>query len=126
LKTAPENVHPGSNCRFWREFMPIYEYRCIECQQLFEEWHKRAEDSARDHNCPICKGQARRIISNTSFSLKGGGWYATEYGPKRNEGKNDGSAPCFGPASSEAPTACAPSESCSSAAACNAAVATPA
>lgn len=66
--------------------MPIYEYRCEDCQQLFEEWCKQVEDDAVEHSCPICKGRGHRLISNTSFALKGGGWYVTEYGSKKNTG----------------------------------------
>ncbi|MFI3270719.1 MAG: zinc ribbon domain-containing protein [Pseudomonadota bacterium] len=60
--------------------MPIYEYRCQDCQNVFEEWLKNFNDDAP--NCPSCGGQAERIMSNTTFVLKGGGWYVTEYGNK--------------------------------------------
>ena len=79
--------------------MPIYEYRCKECQQVFEEWCKRIEDEKITHVCPICKGQADRLISNTSFALKGGGWYVTEYGSHKGKGADEKSA---APASSDA------------------------
>ena len=102
--------------------MPIYEYRCIECQQLFEEWCKHAEGSSTNHNCPICKGRACRIISNTTFALKGGGWYVTEYGSRRNGEKGGGSASCSESASSEVPAACASSEPCAATGTCNVAV----
>ena len=69
--------------------MPIYEYRCVECHQVFEEWCKHVEDGNRSRSCPICKGQAQRLISNTSFALKGGGWYATEYGTHKNRSAAD-------------------------------------
>jgi putative FmdB family regulatory protein len=98
--------------------MPIYEYRCTECQQIFEDWCKQANDST-EHSCPTCKGQAHRIMSNTSFALKGGGWYATEYGSRRNEEKSGAS--CSDSTSSEAPAACASSGSCAGAGTCNAA-----
>jgi predicted nucleic acid-binding Zn ribbon protein len=29
--------------------------------------------------CPTCKGKLRRLISLTSFQLKGTGWYTTDY-----------------------------------------------
>lgn len=64
--------------------MPIYEYRCKECQQVFEKWCKHVEDGTAQHACPVCKGQADRLISQTSFALKGGGWYVTEYGSRKN------------------------------------------
>ena len=33
--------------------------------------------------CPSCNAEElERLIANTSFSLKGGGWYADGYGPR--------------------------------------------
>ena len=72
--------------------MPIYEYRCKECHQLFEEWCHHIEDESVPHNCPICKGQAKRLVSHTSFALKGGGWYVTEYGSRKNAQGDSSSA----------------------------------
>jgi putative FmdB family regulatory protein len=57
--------------------MPIYEYRCQECQQIFEQWQK--DFSTQDKSCPVCGNTAQRLISNTSFVLKGSGWYVTDY-----------------------------------------------
>lgn len=57
--------------------MPIYEYRCQECQQIFEQWQKDYSD--QDKSCPVCGGRSQRLISNTSFVLKGSGWYVTDY-----------------------------------------------
>lgn len=57
--------------------MPIYEYSCQDCKQIFEDWQKDYEE--RDIPCPVCNGQASRLISSTSFVLKGGGWYASGY-----------------------------------------------
>lgn len=57
--------------------MPIYEYRCCDCEQIFEEWQKGFED--KDVPCPVCGHKAKRIISNTAFVLKGTGWYVTDY-----------------------------------------------
>ena len=65
--------------------MPIYEYRCKDCQQVFEEWCKSFEDGDSERTCPVCKAPAKRIISNTSFALKGGGWYVTDYGSHKNK-----------------------------------------
>ncbi len=71
--------------------MPIYEYQCPECAHVFEEWVKSATDENADHHpCPSCQATASRMMSNTSFVLKGGGWYVTEYGngAKNQEGQN--------------------------------------
>ena len=59
--------------------MPIYEYRCSACGTIFEDWVKTFDTP--DHKpCPDCGGDAQKIISDTSFLLKGTGWYATQYG----------------------------------------------
>lgn len=57
--------------------MPIYEYRCEHCGD-FEEM-QRISDPALER-CPKCRRKVRRLISNTSFQLKGSGWYVTDYG----------------------------------------------
>ena len=61
--------------------MPIYEYRCAKCNTLFEEW-TRHFDSQESETCPVCGGVAHRILSQTSFKLEGGGWFASCYGNK--------------------------------------------
>ena len=64
--------------------MPIYEYTCPQCRKNFEEWLK-SDDDASTHPCPVCGTASPRIISNTTFILKGGGWYVTEYGSHHAE-----------------------------------------
>lgn len=91
--------------------MPIYEYRCADCHQVFEEWCKRVTDAEDGHACPICNGQAHRLISHTSFALRGEGWYVTEYGTRKNtpEKTADAAASTSGPASApSAPSAFTP------------------
>jgi putative FmdB family regulatory protein len=68
--------------------MPIYEYCCEDCRQIFEEWQKDFQD--REKICPVCGGTSQRLISNTSFVLKGGGWYASGYSKESGgNGKKD-------------------------------------
>ncbi|MBR4741739.1 MAG: zinc ribbon domain-containing protein [Desulfovibrio sp.] len=62
--------------------MPIYEYLCPHCQNVFEEWVKVANDQDEEP-CPKCGTPAPKMISHTSFVLKGGGWYVTEYGNRK-------------------------------------------
>lgn len=64
--------------------MPIYEYRCKDCHQIFEEWTKQIGDDT-PRVCPVCNSPAERIMSNTSFVLNGDGWYVTDYGFKSKE-----------------------------------------
>jgi putative FmdB family regulatory protein len=56
--------------------MPIYEYKCDKCG-VFEVTQRITEKALK--KCPTCKGKVERIISNTSFVLKGSGWYVTDY-----------------------------------------------
>jgi putative FmdB family regulatory protein len=61
--------------------MPIYEYQCKACQHEFEREQRITEEPVKD--CPKCGApQARRLISRTSFVLKGGGWYSDLYSSK--------------------------------------------
>lgn len=65
--------------------MPIYEYQCPKCG-VFEVTQRITEDPLKE--CPTCKADVHRIISNTSFILKGSGWYATDYARSSNKGES--------------------------------------
>jgi putative FmdB family regulatory protein len=70
--------------------MPIYEYNCDKCG-VFEVTQRITENPLK--KCPTCKGKVERIISATSFVLKGSGWYATDYarsGSSKSETKSEG------------------------------------
>ena len=67
--------------------MPIYEYQCVKCG-TFEITQRITEKPLG--KCPTCKGKVKKLISNTSFQLKGTGWYITDYARKGNgEPKTD-------------------------------------
>jgi len=57
--------------------MPIYEYQCENCSRRFEVMQRMTEPLLA--TCENCGGHVRRLISQTSFVLKGGGWYVTDY-----------------------------------------------
>lgn len=57
--------------------MPIYEYTCRSCGRNFECMQRITEPPIAP--CPRCGATADRIISASSFSLKGGGWYKDGY-----------------------------------------------
>jgi putative FmdB family regulatory protein len=65
--------------------MPIYEYECGKCG-VFETSQRISE--APLTKCPTCRRKVRRLISSTSFQLKGSGWYVTDYA--RNAGDKKG------------------------------------
>ena len=60
--------------------MPIYEYRCEKCKRHHEIMQKITEKPLS--LCPSCGGTMKKMISNTSFVLKGSGWYVTDYAGK--------------------------------------------
>lgn len=62
--------------------MPIYEYKCQRCGD-FEVTQRITEKPLS--RCPTCKGRVKKLISNTSFQLKGTGWYITDYARKDKE-----------------------------------------
>ena len=58
--------------------MPIYEYECAKCSHQFEREQRMADPPVK--TCPKCKGRkVNKLISRSSFVLKGGGWYADGY-----------------------------------------------
>ena len=57
--------------------MPIYEYECLQCGKNLEIIQKFSDEPLSV--CPECHGTLKKCISNTSFVLKGSGWYVTDY-----------------------------------------------
>jgi putative FmdB family regulatory protein len=60
--------------------VPIYEYRCLKCLKEFEAMQKFSDSPLK--KCPTCGGSVKRLISRSSFQLKGSGWYLTDYAKK--------------------------------------------
>ena len=60
--------------------MPIYEYECQQCKKVTETMQKFSD--APLTQCPKCKGDLKKMISQSSFHLKGSGWYVTDYARK--------------------------------------------
>nr|NJM01042.1 zinc ribbon domain-containing protein [Desulfobacula sp.] len=58
--------------------MPVYEYQCKDCGKI-EEVFQKISDPVRT-TCSHCKGGLSKLISQSSFHLKGSGWYVTDYG----------------------------------------------
>jgi putative FmdB family regulatory protein len=61
--------------------MPIYEYQCRKCGKQFEAFQGITEAELK--SCKFCKGKVNKLVSLSSFSLKGSGWYVTDYAGKK-------------------------------------------
>ena len=65
--------------------MPIYEYKCQNCEHYFEVLQRISEEPLS--TCPECKKNAlKKLVSAPNFRLKGEGWYETDF--KKDNQKN--------------------------------------
>lgn len=75
--------------------MPIYEYECAKCGRKEEALQKFSDKPLA--RCSHCSGKLHRLVSRSSFHLKGTGWYVTDYAGKsrtssaspKDKGKED-------------------------------------
>src|SRR5258708_478417 len=58
--------------------MPLYEYKCDTCGNVFELRQKFADQPLSVHE--NCGGKVERLISAPGLHFKGSGWYVTDYG----------------------------------------------
>jgi putative FmdB family regulatory protein len=68
--------------------LPIYEYKCEGCGEVFEVIQKFADEPLTVHK--KCGGHVDRLMSAPSFQFKGSGWYATDYAKGGNSGPGKG------------------------------------
>ncbi|HUU50329.1 MAG TPA: zinc ribbon domain-containing protein [Nitrospinota bacterium] len=57
--------------------MPIYEYKCNSCGHRFEKIQSFSDSPIE--KCEVCNGKVSKLLSKSTFHLKGSGWYATDY-----------------------------------------------
>ena len=57
--------------------MPLYDYRCHRCGEVFEVRQKFADPLLTEHEA--CGGEVERLISAPALQFKGTGWYVTDY-----------------------------------------------
>ena len=73
--------------------MPLYEYECSQCGQIEEALQSFSDKPLK--KCRHCAGKLHKLISQSSFHLKGTGWYVTDYAGKsgqKTQAKNDSKA----------------------------------
>ena len=59
--------------------MPIYEYKCSECNEVFEHFERISDEPLQ--TCLKCGSvnTISKIISSSGFRLSGTGWYETDF-----------------------------------------------
>ncbi|WP_242346937.1 FmdB family zinc ribbon protein [Anaeromyxobacter terrae] len=85
--------------------MPIYEYVCEACGRLTEVMQRMTDPAPA---CPECGApKLARLISRTSFQLKGGGWYSDLYSSPKTKPGAESTGPASKPAgdTTQAPAA---------------------
>ncbi len=75
--------------------MPIYEYKCGNCHDTFEVLQKFNDEPLAE--CVNChQGPVKKLMSVSSFVLKGAGFYVNDYkkptADKDNSGKSSTTA----------------------------------
>jgi putative FmdB family regulatory protein len=56
---------------------PLYEYGCEKCEKTFEVSQSMKDEPLKE--CPNCEGELRKLISRSSFQLKGSCWEKDGY-----------------------------------------------
>ncbi len=71
--------------------MPVYEYECSECGHRIEILQKISDPPVE--YCEVCNGHMKKLISRSTFHLKGTGWYATDYASKNTSSSHESHTP---------------------------------
>lgn len=68
--------------------MPNYDYKCLDCGYLFEEFQKMTDETLKE--CPKCKGNVKRLIgAGLAPIFKGSGFYQTDYKKENKTASNE-------------------------------------
>jgi putative FmdB family regulatory protein len=68
--------------------MPLYEYKCAKCGDVFELIQKFSDEPLHEH--PGCGGPVEKLVSVSALQFKGSGWYVNDYGKNGSVGKDSG------------------------------------
>jgi putative FmdB family regulatory protein len=69
--------------------MPLYQYKCEKCGNLFEVMQKFSDEPVKTHE--NCGGSVHRLLSAPALLFKGSGWYVNDYA-KKGANKSDSNA----------------------------------
>jgi len=71
--------------------MPIYTYRCNDCDYQFEKRQRMADDPLTE--CIDCEeGNVRRVVNSVGIVFKGSGFYVTDNRNGKGKTKTKGSS----------------------------------
>ncbi|MGD2096135.1 MAG: zinc ribbon domain-containing protein [Desulfobacterales bacterium] len=87
--------------------MPVYEYECTKCAKIEEVFQKFSDKPLV--KCQYCGGKLHKLISQSTFHLKGSGWYVTDYANKAKSNSTAANKPTQ-PKTSEASKSSAPTQ----------------
>src|SRR5437588_112343 len=66
--------------------MPLYEYKCSSCGNVFEIIQKFSDEPLTVHE--KCGGAVERLVSTSALQFKGSGWYVNDYGKGKSKSSN--------------------------------------
>jgi putative FmdB family regulatory protein len=91
--------------------MPLYEYKCNRCNEVFEVMQKFSDAPLTVHG--DCGGEVERLLSSPALQFKGSGWYITDYARPNggSNGKNGKESASSGESKSEKPAPAAAGDS---------------
>lgn len=69
--------------------MPIYEYKCRDCEHVFEKFQSLNDDPEK--TCPACGGEVRKVFYPAGLVFKGSGFYITDSRKGSNSTNNENS-----------------------------------
>lgn len=90
--------------------MPMYEYKCGQCGQVFELIQRFSDEPLTTHEG--CGGSVERLLSAPALQFKGSGWYITDYA--RSAGKTPAADKKNGSSGTESKPSSSTSDSSSS------------
>ena len=70
--------------------MPIYEYRCEKCGEVFEKIQKFDDPPLKIHEG--CGGTLEQLLHAPAIQFKGSGFYITDYARKSAPAESSGSS----------------------------------
>lgn len=79
--------------------MPLYEYRCRDCNEITEVIQKFSDPDLRV--CSGCGGTVERLLSAPAIRFKGSGWYVNDYGRNGSVGTDRSEAKSTSDSSSD-------------------------